>query len=277
MPTYRGQHIAIFLVIAVASTMLVNIGLPFTIEPLLDDPSKFHAFLYERSLIQWLTVGVLLFVFPILVDRIIRAARLSAAVREHGAAARRRTDELAQAVGMRVEAVQRCKLVHGQEAAAAYCAELRADDESDLDRVYGLVANAMQLMLALGFLGTVWGVSQSVFGSFANLGNATTSELKQSLQGFTAGLATALDTTVLGILCSLAATIFSSVTNWMDVGAVQGLDAMVRRHVWIDRSSALADRGVQGLEAQLEALPGVVATATVEALRAEREPRGFGH
>lgn len=271
MATYRGAHFAVFLLIATLMTAAVYIGLPYTLEVWIASGAGLHAFLYERSAIQWCTVFVLLFILTLLGDRILRTSRLSSNLRVYREGGEPRRDDAARAIALRIEALQRCQLIHGQEAAAAYCSELHADDEDGVGRVYGLANNGIQLMLAFGFLGTVWGVSQSVFGSFANLGDATTVELKKGLQGFTAGLGTALDTTVLGILCTLFATISSAIVNWVEVSNVGELDAMVRRHLWIDRSSALAGDDMRRVEVQLAELPNAIARATVEALRQERE------
>ena len=85
----------------------------------------------------------------------------------------------------------------------------------------------MELNIAAGFLGTVWGVSQSVFSSFGGQSGVTTEHLKSLFDNFSGGLKTALDTTVLGLVCSVIITLIMTGTYWMETNALQALTAQV--------------------------------------------------
>ena len=98
------------------------------------------------------------------------------------------------------------------------------EDETGLERIYGLLGHGTQLMLALGFFGTVLGISQSMFGSFGKLVGADSNQLKEGLQSFTGALGTALDTTLLAIICSLVASVVTAAMHWLETNGLESLE-----------------------------------------------------
>lgn len=134
---------------------------------------------------------------------------------------------IAAVVRQRFEKVRTCKKTDGPSAAASYGQDLARRDEEELERIYGFLNGATQLLLALGFLGTVWGISQSMFGAFGNLSGATTDHLKLLLENFSGALSTALDTTVLGIVCSVIVTLILTATQWAETSTLRALTTQV--------------------------------------------------
>lgn len=77
-------------------------------------------------------------------------------------------------------------------------------DESTVDNSYSLVGGFVWAVPVLGFIGTVLGLSQAI-GGFSGVLQASedVSQIKQALQGVTAGLATAFETTLQGLVAAL--------------------------------------------------------------------------
>lgn len=267
MRNYRGTHLLGFFFAAGAMTSAFWWGIPHIVEPWLDDPRQLHGFLYDRSPIQWGTILVFCFILAILVHRALDCSSLLSSLARISSGRSVGGGTVPRLVADRFEEVRLCKASNGPPAAARYCSELSTDDEGNLDRVYGLLSNATQLMLALGFLGTVWGISQSIFGSFENLGDATTSELKEGLQSFTTALGTALDTTVLAIICSLIATVLSTLMQWLETNSAHQLEASVRASLWLDRAVSARDEAARRIESQLSDLRSSVAREIVDVMQ----------
>jgi biopolymer transport protein ExbB/TolQ len=204
-----------------------------------------------------MTLGTFWFTLAVLLHRLVHRARVGVGLRQLASnqseeALRRALQRrvVADAVADRFEAVRRSKRTQGVAAAVARNGELGGRDEEALARVYGLVGSAVQLMLALGFLGTVWGISRSLFGSFALLADGSVEHLRAGLQGFTVGLSTALDTSVLGLLCGLVTTVLMSAVEWGETNGLQRLTALVAERL--------------GLGEGREAQPTVAATVEAE-------------
>lgn len=77
-------------------------------------------------------------------------------------------------------------------------------DESVLETSYALVQGFVWAIPVLGFIGTVLGLSEAI-GSFGSVLGASSdvSELKPALQGVTAGLGTAFETTLQALVAAL--------------------------------------------------------------------------
>ncbi len=78
-------------------------------------------------------------------------------------------------------------------------------DEQSVDNSYSLISGFVWAIPVLGFIGTVLGLSQAIGGFSAVLSAADQmSQIKDSLRGVTAGLATAFETTLQGLVAALA-------------------------------------------------------------------------
>lgn len=77
-------------------------------------------------------------------------------------------------------------------------------DESTMETSYAVVSGFVWAIPVLGFIGTVLGLSQAIGGFGTVLQTAgEISELKTALQGVTAGLATAFETTLAALVAAL--------------------------------------------------------------------------
>ncbi|MBI3801682.1 MAG: MotA/TolQ/ExbB proton channel family protein [Deltaproteobacteria bacterium] len=225
--SYTITQLAGFFLMAILLTAASLWGLAHGIEPLLANPQSLHDFFFHRSPIQWCTVTVFFFLQSVLVHRMIHHRFMVAGLHALAAGQPLQGKTIAAVVRQRFEKVRTCKKTDGPSAAASYGQDLARRDEEELERIYGFLNGATQLLLALGFLGTVWGISQSMFGAFGNLSGATTDHLKLLLENFSGALSTALDTTVLGIVCSVIVTLILTATQWAETSTLRALTAQV--------------------------------------------------
>ena len=95
-------------------------------------------------------------------------------------------------------------------------------DEVQLSSSYSMVNGFLWAIPVFGFIGTVLGLSQSI-GAFGSTLKAATeiSALKTSLQGVTAGLATAFETTLVALVGAL---IIQLILNYIQSKEAQFLD-----------------------------------------------------
>ena len=82
-------------------------------------------------------------------------------------------------------------------------------DESIMESSYSLLRGLIWAIPVLGFIGTVLGLSEAIGGFGDVLATASdTRQITASLQGVTAGLSTAFDTTLLALIAALALQIW---------------------------------------------------------------------
>jgi len=79
-----------------------------------------------------------------------------------------------------------------------------SQDESAMETSYSLVQGFVWAIPVLGFIGTVLGLSAAIGGFSSVLKTADdVTQISESLQGVTAGLATAFDTTLIALIAAL--------------------------------------------------------------------------
>jgi hypothetical protein len=262
--TYGARQFAAFVTTALVATAAFLGAILYGVEPRLADPAALHAFLFERTPIQWCTLAVFFFVVSVLVHRVVqqRQIRAQLARLESGRPPRHGV------VAERLQVLSACKRTRGADGAPALRRELGARDEEQLGRTYGLLQNAVQLMLALGFLGTVWGISRSLFDSFLLLSGAETDQLRAGQQGFAGAMATALDTSVLGLVTSLLATILMAGIQWGEASVHGQLDDLVGEALALNGVTGNAAPAPARLEEELSGLSQALAAATSRAAAA---------
>ena len=225
---------ALDVVIAILLTVASLAAIQFGIQPLLGLlsggpalPTAVHAFFFERSFIQWGTMMMFFFAAAILVRRL----RSHWAVQEGlvDLASGRERSLPAGVVRERFERVEQCLKSEGQKAAPDYARQLAERDEEDLDQIYSMLNRVIQMVAALGFFGTVWGISRSMFNSFSNLDKASPDQLKSGLGSFSQALSTALDTTVLALVCGIVLSIAVTVVHWAESGGLRSLRELIER------------------------------------------------
>lgn len=264
---YRTSHLAAFVLAAVVLTVGWLVGIRYLVEPILGDARALHEFFFNRSWIQWMTLAAFFLTLAILGHRVIFQRGVVVALRYLAGSSPFRPSIGGQSVAYRFEQVRRWKEAHGPIQASRYNHELALQDEAALERIYGLLSHAVQLMMALGFLGTVWGVSQSMSGSFGSLAGASTEILKSILGNFTNGLSTALDTTVLGLISSLITTVSMTAVKWSETHALQALGERVCTVLSIDSTAHSREiEPLQLLQAELSSIAASLAQTTERAM-----------
>ena len=110
--------------------------------------------------------------------------------------------------------------------------ELSQDDASatgtDIDNAYIIIRIMIWTMPMLGFLGTVLGISVSISG-FSGLlsGVSDLTIVKDGLSQVTAGLSTAFDTTLLGIICAILCTFLASISERNEQSLAQYIEEVI--------------------------------------------------
>ncbi len=109
------------------------------------------------------------------------------------------------------------------------------NDEAAMETSYSLLQGFVWAIPVLGFIGTVLGLSQAI-GEFGGVLSATTDArtLKPALQGVTAGLAVAFETTLHGLVAALVIQLWLTASkvaeqNFLDACGEYGLRHVVGR------------------------------------------------
>lgn len=279
---YSIAQLAAFTIMSIAITAIVLFGISHGLEPVLvrlslsDLARAMHAFFFERSVIQWCTLCVFFLSIVLLVSRSMHQSAVRRSLLTLASLDLRTSQlsgDLARLVRERIEKVKRCESEHGRSATYTYAQELALRDDDHMEQIYSLLGSAVQVMLALGFFGTVWGISRSMFGSFTQLsGTISGEQIRAGLQGFTAALSTALDTTVLGLVCGILTSIAVTAMRWAEVGGLNELTEMVREKFDLKVQASPKEAGAEQVSALvMEAAVQVrsVAGQATEALREE--------
>jgi biopolymer transport protein ExbB/TolQ len=106
------------------------------------------------------------------------------------------------------------------------------NDEDMMESSYSLVKGLIWAIPVLGFIGTVQGLGMAI-GSFGGvLSNASDlSQLKPALQGVTAGLSTAFDTTFVALVAALGIQLLLVVVRKTEEEMLDGCKDYCQRHI----------------------------------------------
>lgn len=247
-------------------------------------PGRFlYGFFFERSPIQWVTLTVFLFALGIVFDRLLRLRALRREVRDlleqlpAALAGCRPPTGLSWREGTgiverRVREIRAMWQSGGWAVARAWQRELAARDEGAMERVYQTLGSLVTVMLALGFFGTVLGISASLFASYGMLAELDIETLKEGLQTFTGGLGTALDTTVLAMLLAIVLTVLTTVVHGREAAELrsldQALDDYLARGQAAEESASQVHRLLRGMHDSLAGLSPARFTAATRQLEA---------
>ena len=232
---YQVRWLGTFVLCGAVLTGLALLGVREGLEPFLAESPRgeplqqaVHAFLFERTPVQWCTLGVFFSVLTLLAHRMLRLRSVRSALRQIRAGRTHAAEVKEDLVRSRFEQVGACRQRHGERTAAACMDDLNRRDEEALEHLYVLLGSGVQIMLALGFFGTIWGISRSMFGAFGDLSTASPAELRQGLGSFTTALSIALDTTVLGMSCALVASVAMTGVRWAEVRILKELGQLMK-------------------------------------------------
>jgi biopolymer transport protein ExbB/TolQ len=148
-------------------------------------------------------------------------------------------------VQVRLTQLHNYLIKHGGVAASTFAERIKEEDEQTLQREYGLINNLIQTTLALGFFGTVYGLSGSLFEAFSST-NVTTDTIGQSISRFTQALSTALDTTILGLVCGMIAGVFAMICRRQEETLFLNIGNFIRKRLSLDNFIALKSIHVEG-------------------------------
>jgi biopolymer transport protein ExbB/TolQ len=259
-------QLSAFAVIAVVLTALALLGLRGLVEPALVAlglpalATATRAFFFERSVVQWCTLAVFFFAVTVLAARLMHHLALQRSLRataEDGATDSLPAVRVARLLRERLEQTHARLTSDGPRAAFARAQELDRRDEDELEQVYTLLGSVVQVMLALGFLGTVWGISRSMFGSFSHLSDAAPEQIGAGLKQFTSALSTALDTTVLALVCGILTSVALTAMRWAEVGGLGAVTELVRRRFNLGANEQPDPAAQMAAELQAVAAAGV--------------------
>jgi len=184
-----GRLVAFGLPVAMVGSFLAAVHMAFSGE------SWVYKFFLERSPVQW----AILYVFACGVVALLR--RLGAYLGERRALrslrARKMDGQRPSLTWWRFRRF-RSYLVHrGFDGAQDYARTLAENDASELDAAYAFIGDVIQMLPMLGFFGTVLGLSVGLYNYFL------TPNAHANISAFTRALATAFDTTLLGLACTI--------------------------------------------------------------------------
>ena len=215
-----GWHIAA----AIGAGVCVA-ALYFSLATGIERSSWFHAFLFDRSFVQWVILYAFFFGIGLLVQRSllyageVKAFRLTREQQLHGDSATR----VCRRFRRLKSAVETRPITEVHE----YSKQLAEADASDLEFGYHVVGELIQIIPLLGFFGTVLGLSRGLHKDFL-------SELAQAASGiksFVGAIGTAFDTTLLGLACTIVLIILQLMVRKREELLLADLDRMTENFV----------------------------------------------
>lgn len=235
---YSTPQLFAYAIISIVLTAGALLSVRYLLEPALESLAlpgiggAVHAFLFERSPVQWCTLSMFFFSLTVVAARLIHHSAIRRSLQVIApldVLAQEIPARVVRLVGERIKSIRTCLATHGRNAAVWEAEDLARRDEDNMEQVYALLGSAVQVMLSLGFFGTVWGISRSMFGSFSELSGGAPEQIRTGLRQFTEALSTALDTTVLALVCAILASIAVTVMRWAEAGGLTELAELMRK------------------------------------------------
>jgi hypothetical protein len=228
---YSVPQLAIFFIAALILAACSAAGVNLLVIPCLNtidaDLAKAVDQFFFGTGIQWCTFTVFFFIMVILVARMIeqRAIKRSLILLRNRDPKRTcsPSDIPSKFVGERISQVDESARTKGPIEATSLAGIISESNSEGSGAVFGLLGTAVQLMLAIGFFGTVWGISRSMFKSFTGLAGNTAEQISQALGQFTSGLSTALDTTVAALVCAIFSGLWMAAVEWAEEEVLKDL------------------------------------------------------
>jgi biopolymer transport protein ExbB/TolQ len=161
-----------------------------------------HDFLFRRSFVQW----VLLCAFSFGLVYLVR--RMPAMLRERSAMGDLENGDRAPApntfAGRRWMSLKGAADSQKAPPTGSYARTLAEQDEAELEAVYRIPGDVVQILPLIGFFGTVFGLSHGLYQSFLATGGTTTKD-------FAKAIAIAFDNTLLGLGLTVVLFVLQSV------------------------------------------------------------------
>jgi len=155
---------------------------------------RLYKFFYERGPVQHAILFVACLVTALLFERINRhrwnSGHFKALERGQGQAPKELADQL--------EVVSATYGKHGPSAAVVRAEKVAQDHAKETHKAYESIGFVTGFLPALGLVGTMLGLSDALFSAFSSGGLE-----EKSVMTFVTALSTAMDTTVLAMLCAV--------------------------------------------------------------------------
>lgn len=171
------------LLMVVGSVMLMMLTC-FVIAQLTEPGDRVFDFLFRRNFVQFVTLSVFFLAMILLVRRL--------------AGYMRQRKGSVSLLARKVKEVRERLQKHGAAAASSTICRMVAEEEDRIRGEYEFINFAVCALPALGLFGTVLGLSDSLFQAFGR-GSVGADSMGQ----FVVALGSALDTTVLAMICAL--------------------------------------------------------------------------
>ncbi len=205
------------------------------------ETSRLYAFIYERGPVQHAILGVAAFALVLLYWRQRGYVENAMQLRRYEAKRGNPPGPLAEAL----RKVGRSNADHGAAAARSQVDRFHDEQLKTVQQDYDLVRFAVGSLPALGLLGTMLGLSDALYYAFSKglFGDA-------EVKAFVAGLSTALDTTVLAMLCAAPLFAWTALLVWQQSRLVDRYVDFLRRHFGLTDAPE-GDKGVYAIYAEL--------------------------
>ncbi|GEM_PF-1615041 len=184
----------------------------------------FYTFLFERSLVQWMSIAVFCFGLHLLFlksralpteQRALAQANWDALVAQPAVA-----PPSAGMVRRRLTTIAALAAHHSPRFAENTAKEMAAEDAAELNESYALPGEVVQILPLIGFYGTVWGLSKGLYYNFVVQG-------QDSTNAFASAIGTAFDTTLLALALTIAMSLLQSVVRRTEESLLENLNRYV--------------------------------------------------
>lgn len=184
----------------------------------------FHTFLYDRSLVQWLSIAVFFFGLHLLYLK-SRALPLETRALDSADWTSLTANPVvappsAGMVRRRLTTVASLTAHHSPRFAESTAKEMADDDASALNESYALPGEVIQILPLIGFFGTVWGLSKGLYNNFVVQG-------QDSTNAFASAIGTAFDTTLLALFLTITMSLLQSVVRRTEESLLERLNRYV--------------------------------------------------
>jgi biopolymer transport protein ExbB/TolQ len=194
---------ALLLVLVIAADMVVTAC--FIVSRLFGPGEYLYEMIFHRSFVQYVTLFTFALILTLLGGRFIRCFRSKREMRRLADRADE-NDVLDSPIGEIASKIKDTLARHGSDAALAEAEQSADRQKGQTEHAYETINFLMYLLPALGLFGTMLGLSGAMSAAFSK-GIMS----KESIGIFVSSLGTALDTTVLAMVCAMIA----GATMWL--------------------------------------------------------------
>ena len=187
-----------------------------------------HAFLFDRSPVQWLSILMACFGLHVLSEKTRSLAKQQRHLRSAEWKSYATGDSgAARALGYvrhRISTIFTISATHSPSFSKDAAKDLADEDNQVLNESYMLPGEVVQILPLVGFFGTVWGLSKGLYNNFVLQG-------EDSTNSFANAIGTAFDTTLLALFLTIALSIAQSILRRSEQGMLEKLDRFIESNL----------------------------------------------